>query len=131
MERQYISMGEGAAASGMSAAVRVGNIITVAGQVAITETGELVGKGDAAAQVAQCFANLAAVLARAGASLGDVVSLTAYLTSAAIARDFLAARGQHFATHAPATTTVVAQLLHPDFLVEIQAMAIVSSATAS
>lgn len=126
MDRQYISMGEGAAASGMSAAVRVGDVISVSGQVAMTDTGEIVGKGDAAAQVEHCFASLDAILRRAGSSLADVVSLTAYLTSPASVRDFLAARGRHFPERAPATTTVVAQLLHPDFLVEIQATAIAS-----
>jgi enamine deaminase RidA (YjgF/YER057c/UK114 family) len=128
VDRQYIFMGKGAAASGMSAAVRVGDIITVSGQVAMTDQGEIVGKDDPAAQVEQCFANLEAILQRANSSLADVVSVTAYLTSPAIARDFLAARGKYFPQRAPATTTVIAQLLHPDFLVEIQAMAIASTA---
>ena len=127
MEKQFVSLGEGAGNVGMSAAVRFGKCIAVSGQVAMTETGELVGKDDFNAQIEQCFANLASVLGQAGSSLADVVSLTTYLSSREYAQAFLAARGRHFPENPPATTTVIAQMLHPDFLVEIQALAAVGN----
>jgi enamine deaminase RidA (YjgF/YER057c/UK114 family) len=127
MDKRFIGLGEGVPNVGMSAAVCFGDLVAVSGQVAMTETGELVGEGDFAAQAEQCFANLARVLKQAGSSLKDVVSLTTYLASAEFARPFLAARARHFPEHAPATTTVIAQLMHPGLLIEIQALAAVSS----
>ena len=125
MEKKFVSLGEGAANAGMSAAVRFGDCIAVSGQVALNEAGELVGKDDFDAQIAQCFANLARVLEQAGGSLRDVVSLTTYLASRDYAQNFLAARARHFPEDPPATTTVIAQLMLPDFLVEVQALAAV------
>jgi enamine deaminase RidA (YjgF/YER057c/UK114 family) len=123
MEKQFVSLGEGAGNVGMSAAVRFGDCIAVSGQVAMNDAGEIVGKGDFDAQIEQCFANLASVLDQAGGCLADVVSLTTYLALREHAQAFLAARGRHFPENPPATTTVIAQLLHPDFLVEVQALA--------
>ena len=126
MEVIRFGLGENVPNVGMSAAVRFGEIIAISGQVALNKEGELIGKGDFAAQAEQCFANLAAVLKRAGSSLRDVVMITSYLTSAQYAPAFLAARAKYFPEQAPASTTVVAQLLNPDLLVEIQALAVIS-----
>lgn len=125
MHKQFISLGEGKPNVGMSAAVRCGDWITVSGQVATGPDGTLVGDGDFDAQAEQCFANLAHILAQAGAQLADVVSLTTYLTSAEHTRQFLAQRAKHFPKDPPATTTVLAQLLSPRFLIEVQATAVV------
>ncbi|MCB2076792.1 MAG: RidA family protein [Novosphingobium sp.] len=126
MEKRFVGLGEGAGNVGMSAAVRFGDMIAVSGQVALDGTGNIVGRGDFGAQVEQCFANLATVLEQAGGALGDVVSLTTYLSSRDHASQFLAARGRAFPADPPATTTVIAQMLHPDFLIEIQALAAVA-----
>jgi enamine deaminase RidA (YjgF/YER057c/UK114 family) len=124
MEKRFIPLAT-TQKVGMSAAVRFGGLIAVSGQVALNAKGELVGKGDIATQVAQCFANIADVLGQAGASLSDVVSVTTYLKSPDLAPAFLEARARAFPEHPPATTTVIAQMLSPDFLVEIQALAAV------
>jgi enamine deaminase RidA (YjgF/YER057c/UK114 family) len=126
MEKTHIGLGEGRPNVGMSAAVRFGDCIVVSGQVATNEQGALVGEGDFEAQAEQCFAKLADILGQAGATMADVVSLTTYLTAAENASKFLALRAKHFPERAPATTTVLAQLLSPRFLIEIQAMAVVS-----
>jgi len=123
MEKEHFGLAGGGSVAGMSAAVRFGDMIAVSGQVAMTADGKLVGHGDIDAQIEQCFTNLADVLGRAGAGLADVVSLTTYLTSAEFAPRFLAARQRYFPERAPATTTVIASLLHPEFLIEIQALA--------
>ncbi|MET0146965.1 MAG: RidA family protein [Ilumatobacteraceae bacterium] len=110
----------------MSPGVRFGNVIAVSGQVSVDETGALVGIDDVAAQARQCFANIERILGRAGASLSDVVQLTGYLVDPAHAGAYLEVRRATFAVDPPATTTVVvAALLGPQFLVEVQVLAVV------
>jgi enamine deaminase RidA (YjgF/YER057c/UK114 family) len=111
-------------APGMSAAVQAGGAIYVAGQVALGPDG-LVGDGDCEAQARQCFGNVDAVLGELGVGLADVVSLTAYLADPADAPAYLAVRRELFAVDPPATTTVIAALLDPRFLVEVQVVAAV------
>jgi enamine deaminase RidA (YjgF/YER057c/UK114 family) len=122
MERKHIPLATSANV-GMSAAVRYGDHVAVSGQVALNAKGELVGKGDIVTQIDQCMANIADILAQVGGSLSDVVSLTTYLKSPEFAPAFLQARARHFPERPPATTTVIAQMLGPDFLVEIQVFA--------
>jgi enamine deaminase RidA (YjgF/YER057c/UK114 family) len=122
MERKHIPLATSANV-GMSAAVRYGDHVAVSGQVALNAKGELVGKDDIVAQIDQCMANIADILAQVGGSLGDVVSLTTYLKSPEFAAAFLQARARYFPERPPATTTVIAQMLGPDFLVEIQVFA--------
>ena len=108
-----------------SQAVRVGNVIHVAGQVAVDENREVVGEGDSEAQARQCFANLARVLAEAGASLDDVVRVTVFLVGSEHYAGYAAAKRDHLATALPAgTAVVVAGLMDPRFLLEIEAVAV-------
>ena len=69
------------APKGLSHAVSVppGRTVYVSGQVARNEQGQIVGRGDMRAQAEQVFKNIEAALTAAGANLGDVVQLTAYL----------------------------------------------------
>ena len=78
-ERQTI-LGPAGARPGMADAVRVGPFIMLAGQVAFDEHGKLVGEGDIRAQAEQCFRNIGALLASAGATMSDLVELTCFLT---------------------------------------------------
>jgi enamine deaminase RidA (YjgF/YER057c/UK114 family) len=111
-----------------SQAVRVGDTIHVAGQVAINEQRELVGEGDSEAQARQCFVNLARVLGEAGASISDVVSITAFLIGTEYYPGYATAKREFLSTALPAgTAVIVAGLMDPRFLIEIEAVAIVSS----
>jgi enamine deaminase RidA (YjgF/YER057c/UK114 family) len=111
-----------------SQAVRVGDTIHVAGQVAINEERELVGEGDSEAQAMQCFRNLARVLGEAGSSIEDVVSVTVFLVGAEYYAGYAAAKREFLAEALPAgTAVIVAGLMDPRFLLEIEAVAIVSS----
>ena len=111
-----------------SQAVKVGNVIHVAGQVAVDQDRQLVGEGDSEAQARQCFANLGRVLAEAGASLDDVVRVTVYLTGAEHYAGYAAAKREHLATALPAgTAVIVAGLMDPRFLLEIEAVAVLPS----
>src|SRR3989442_10598983 len=65
---------------GISRAVRVGSIITVAGTAPLGPDGRTVGRGDAAAQARRCLEIIAAALEGAGASMGQVVRTRILLT---------------------------------------------------
>ena len=115
-------------ATNYSHAVRMGDLMFVSGQVAMTPDGALVGKGDARAQAEQIFANLRAVLEAAGSGLDRVGKLTILATSL----DSRPAIGEvRIVSTAPfgylpaSTFAVVAGLAHPDWLVEIEAVAMV------
>ena len=108
---------------GMSQAVRCGEWITVSGQVALKD-GKVVGAGDPAAQARQCFDNIAAVLAEAGASLGDIVALRCYLTEKSAYPGYAEVKAMLFKDESPASTTVIINaLLVPGLLMEVEAVA--------
>jgi reactive intermediate/imine deaminase len=105
---------------------RGGKTIYVAGQVAFDAKGQLVGKGDLAAQAKQVFENLAIALKAAGATFANVVKVTYYMRDAsqvAVVRDI---RSKYFTSELPASTLVeVPRLANPDFLIEIEVIAVV------
>ncbi|HKY46706.1 MAG TPA: RidA family protein [Acidimicrobiia bacterium] len=103
--------------------VAAGRILFVAGQVALDEEGNLVGRGDAAAQARQVLLNMKRVIEGAGGSMADVARTTVYLTHLEDRGPVGNVRTEFFPDPAPANTLlVVASLAHPDFLVEIDAI---------
>jgi len=107
----------------VSQAVAVGEMLILSGQVSIDASG-VVGVGDAAAQVAQCFANIGLVLGEAGGSLDDIAKLTCYATAPSHLPAYFEARTRLFADRRPASTTIiVGALAYPEFLIEIEAIA--------
>ncbi|MFB7444948.1 RidA family protein [Streptomyces mirabilis] len=104
-----------------------GRFVAVSGQLALDEDGTLVGAGDAAAQARQVFENLRRCLAAAGATFDDVVKLTFFVTDMAHMPAVRAARDAHIpADRLPAASAVqVAALVRPEFLMEIEAYAVV------
>ena len=108
-------------------AFKAGNTVYTAGQVALDKDGNLVGKGDITAQADQVFSNLQAVLRAAGASMQDVVKLNMYLTGQADLTKVREVRQRYFTGEFPAATGVfVSALADPDFLIEIDAIAVQS-----
>ena len=103
--------------------------IYTAGQVAIDEHGALIGAGDLAAQAAQAMRNVGLALAAAGASYANIVKITTYVVNyrpehrAVIGQ----ARAPFFAGGAPPASTLVgvSALALPEWLVEIEAVAVV------
>ncbi|WP_020133345.1 RidA family protein [Streptomyces sp. 351MFTsu5.1] len=105
-----------------------GRFVAVSGQVALDENGELVGEGDAGAQARQVFENLRRCLAAAGAGFDDVVKLTYFVTDLADLPALRAARAEHIPDdRLPAASAVqVAGLVRPEFLMEVEAFAVLA-----
>ena len=111
---------------GYSHVVVGGGLAFISGQVALDPDGRLVGAGDVEAQAGQVFANLAAALADVGADFGDVLRLNSYITDASYVGAFRAVRDRVLPTPQPASTLVVIDTLaSPDWLIEIEAVAVV------
>ncbi|MFF4501150.1 RidA family protein [Streptomyces sp. NPDC001401] len=104
-----------------------GRFVAIAGQIALDEDGKPVGEGDPEAQARQVFENLRRCLAAAGATFDDVVKLTFFVTDMAHMPAIRAARAAHIPDdRLPAASAVqVAALVRPDFLMEIEAFAVV------
>ncbi|HRE39247.1 MAG TPA: RidA family protein [Chitinophagaceae bacterium] len=112
---------------GYSRAVRVGNIIEVTGTVAVDENNQLVGRDDAYAQTKYIIKKIEKVLYSAGASLKDVVRTRMYVTDIARWEEYGKAHGEFFKDIKPCTTMVeVKGLIAPEYLIEIEATAIIS-----
>ena len=125
--RRHVSTGTPYEASvGYSRAVRVGQIVHVAGTTAIDEQGAVVGAGDAYRQAAYALSKIEAALAALGATIGDVVRTRMYVTDIANWEGIARAHGERFADVRPAATMVeVRRLIDPAMLVEIEVEAIV------
>jgi len=106
--------------------VRNGRTLYVSGQVAINPQGELVGKGDLAAQTRQVFENIKAALEASDASFDDVVKLTFFLTDISQIQTVREIRDLYINTsNPPASSAVeVRKLVNEQFLIEIEAIAV-------
>ena len=101
-------------------------LIFVSGQVAIDETGALVGKGDVAAQAGQVFKNIHRILVDAGATINDIVKINWYFRDMGDRAKIAAAREKFLGTHRPASTAVaITTLVDPDWLIEVDCVAAV------
>ena len=105
--------------------VKAGNTIYIAGQVAQDERGQLVGRGDFAAQAIQVFENLKRALASVGGDFGDLVKINIYLTDARYREPLVEIRARYLEGALPAATlVVVAALAQPEYLLEIEGVAV-------
>ncbi|HEV7216214.1 MAG TPA: RidA family protein [Chloroflexota bacterium] len=106
--------------------VKAGNTVYIAGQVAMDQDGQVVGRGDIAAQAGQVFENLRKALAAAGADFANLVKLTIYATDAGFLGPIAEVRRRYLGSPDPVTSTfvAVAGLARPEFLVEIDAIAV-------
>jgi enamine deaminase RidA (YjgF/YER057c/UK114 family) len=127
MERRHARSGSPYEdAYGFSRGVRAGATVTVAGTAPIWPDGHV--DPDPAAQARRCWEIVAGALDGLGSSLNDVVRTRMYVVSADVADAVGAAHGEVFGDVRPASTMVViAGLLDPRWVVEVEADAVVAS----
>ncbi|MEV6168529.1 RidA family protein [Streptomyces sp. NPDC051954] len=118
--------GVAAAAQYSHVVMGTGRFVAISGQLSLDEDGKLIGEGDPAAQAHQVFENLRRCLAAAGAGFGDVIKLTYFVTDMTHMPAIREARATHIPDdRLPAASAVqVASLVRPEFLMEIEAFAV-------
>ena len=113
---------------GFSRAVKVGPFVSVAGTVATSNDGKIVGCGDMYAQTVQTLKNIERALTQAGASLSDVVRTRTFVTDISRWEEAGRAHGEVFGDIRPAATMLqVVAMVAPEMLVEIEADAIIAA----
>ena len=127
MTDRYFSGGPYEELYGYARAVRAGDRVVTAGCTS-TVGGSVTGVGDPRAQTLTAFQIALDALAETGAAIGDVVRTRMYVTSLAHADAVGRAHGELFGEVRPAATLgIVAGLLHPDMLVEVEVEAVAAS----
>ena len=128
MKRQNISSGAvWEVTIGYSRAVRVGNVIEVAGTTA-TDGDQIIGKGNAYEQTIFILQKIEKALEEAGATMEDVVRTRMFVTDISHWEEIGRAHGEVFRTIKPASTMVqVSALINPEHLIEIEATALLSA----
>lgn len=113
---------------GYSRAVKVGNHIEISGTVASDENGKVVGENDAYEQTKFILQKIEKALLQAGASLSDVVRTRMFVTDISLFDEYAKAHGEVFGAIKPCTSMLeVKGLVSPDYLIEIEATAILAS----
>jgi enamine deaminase RidA (YjgF/YER057c/UK114 family) len=109
------------------AKVSAGNLLFISGQVALDSKGELVGRDDISLQTRQIFENLGTALESERASLKDIIKLNYYLVDISQMPKVREVRNQYLDNeNYPVSTAVeVRGLVRPEFLIEIEAVAVI------
>jgi 2-iminobutanoate/2-iminopropanoate deaminase len=102
-----------------------GRMVFVSGLVSIDEHGKTVAPGDIKGQTRQVLANIEKVLAQAGGNRDNVVKVTVYLPDLANYPGMAEVRAEFFRAPFPASAAVQARLINPEWLVEIDAIAMI------
>ena len=112
------------------ARARVSDMVFIAGQLAVNDAGETVGKGDFAAQMRQVFENLKRALESEGLNFANVTKFTTYLVHSQDIEAFMAVRKELFVRiypdgqYPPNTLLMVDRLVGEQFLIEVEAIAV-------
>lgn len=125
---QRVNISSGAAWEeivGYSRAVRIGNVVEVAGTTAVDEQGNIVGLNDPGAQTRFILQKIEKALRQAGATLEDVIRTRIFVTDISRWEEVGRAHGDVFRTIKPVATLVeVKALISPELLVEIEVSAV-------
>ena len=108
-----------------SPGMKAGNAVYVAGTLALNAKGELVGEGDVAAQTEQVIQDIRDVLETVEAGLQDIVMMNVFLTDFNDYGAMNKVYAKYFGEKPPARSCVKCELVKPEFLVEIAAIAAV------
>ena len=103
-----------------------GRLVFVSGMTARRPDGSIAGVGDISEQTRQVCENIAAAVAEAGGTLDDVCRVDVYVRNMEDFAKIHEIRAQYFHEPLPASTMVeVSKLAHPDYLIEISAIAVI------
>jgi enamine deaminase RidA (YjgF/YER057c/UK114 family) len=112
---------------GLSRAVRAGRFVAIAGTAPLDPEGRTVGRGDARVQARRCLEIVRSAIEQAGGTLDDVVRTRVLLTRIEDWQAVADVHGEFFSAIRPATTFVqVSRFIDPEWLVEIEADAVLS-----
>jgi len=110
-------------------AMRVGNLVFVSGQVAMSDDGEPLAIGNFREQGRIAFSRLQKVLEQAGSGLEHVIKVTIFLTDRAQFPELVELRREWLSAPYPADTTVIVEsLVREECLIEVEAIALVPEA---
>jgi len=122
---KYLNPGELTLPRGYTQVIKAGSIVWIAGQTAVDQNSDVVGKNDPEAQARQVYANLETAIRAAGGGLSNIVKITTYLTSRDYAPAMRRVRAEFFPKNPPTSTQVIVRgLARPEFLIEVEAMAV-------
>jgi enamine deaminase RidA (YjgF/YER057c/UK114 family) len=103
-----------------------GKVLHISGYVSQDADGNLVGVGDMKAQTHQVLKNIETVLASVGGNMADIARVTVYITDISGLSDIHEVRAEYFQRPYPASTLVeVSRLVRPEYLIEIDAVAVI------
>jgi 2-iminobutanoate/2-iminopropanoate deaminase len=101
-------------------------MIWVSGQIAFDEKEQFIGKGNIRVQTEQCLKRIQAALKKLGGAMDDVVQVTVFVKEMSGLKDIHDIRLKYFKEPYPTSTLVeVKGFVHPDALIEINAMALI------
>jgi len=126
MPAEFINPSDIHQPTGYTHVVKSGNIVFIAGQVSMDKNGQIVAEGDIEAQTRQTLANLETAVKAAGGKKEDILSITTYILDRNDLPGLRKARGDFFGDNPPASTLlVISGLARPEFLIEIEARAVI------
>jgi len=101
-------------------------ILFLSGQVAYDKKGGVAHKGDFEGQARQVFKSIKAHVEAGGGKMSNVVKLNMYLTDIRYRADLIPIRQEFFGKKLPAATLITTPALaHPDWLIEVEAIAVI------
>ena len=106
-----------------SPGVKVGDTVYVSGVLAMDGDGNTVGEGDIKAQTRQVIESIKSVVEAAGGSVGDIAYNQIFLTDLANYAAMNEVYAEYFGTNSPARYCIKADLVKPEFLIEISSTA--------
>ncbi len=105
-----------------------GRTLYISGQIALDQTGAIVGAGDLRAQTRQVFENLKTALEASGATFEHVAKVTVFMTDASQVQIYRDVRDDYMKDPLPVSTLVqVSRLARPELMIEIEAVAVTPS----
>lgn len=125
MTHEIVTLRNAYPTKGYSHVAKAGKTLYIAGQLAMDVSGNLVGRGDIEQQTRQVFKNLKVIMEEVGGSLGNIVKISAFVTHYSYVDTYRKIRGEFLGEpFPPATLVVVESLAHADWLIEVEAIAV-------